>query len=490
MTAPAVSPPRPVRRALTVAQLVNRIQVALEESFPGRIWVEGELSSFKIGRGGHAYCCLRDDAAQVEAVVWGRTLAALPFAPADGMHVYALVRKVDFYGPHGRLRLQIDALEPQGVGALAKALEQLKLRLKGEGLLDDARKRPLPFLPRTVGVATAANGAAIHDMLKVFRVRFAERRVLVRPCQVQGDGAAADIAAAIDDLNREGTSDVIIVGRGGGSVEDLWAFNSEVVARAIARSRIPVVSAVGHESDWTLADLVADARAATPTAAAQRVMPERAALQATLEDLAKRLDGAIRRRRELARRSIEGLGRVFAEPRRLLTDRQVKLDALADRARHALERSLTTRQARMSYLAVALRSAVPDSVELRAKLERSAIQMQAAIRRQVALVERDLSACAAEIDALSPLAVLGRGFAFARRTDGTIVRDATTLHPRETIELAFARGGASAEVLQVHAENASASATRVRGSIVERSRGEGGAGRAGALRAPCGEGRS
>jgi len=449
----------PARRAWTVTQLVRQIQVGLAESFPGRFWVEGELSGFKVARNRHAFCCLKDEDAQVEAIVWADRLEALPFTPADGMRVFALVRKVDFWAPTGRLRLQIDAFEPAGVGALARALEQLKARLQAEGLFDEARKRPLPFLPRTVGIATAASGAAIHDMLEVLTARFSRRRILLRPCRVQGEGAPADIAAAIDDLNRDGSSEVIIVGRGGGSVEDLWAFNSEAVVRAIARSRIPVVSAVGHESDFTLADLVADLRVPTPTAAAQRVMPEHAALEKQLATSAARLEGALDRRVELARSRLEGRERAFSDPRRLLVDRQRQIEALAARARIALGKLTPARRSRLDRAAAVLSGAVPDGSALRGQLERAGMRLVAAMGHRRAVVKQDVAARAAGLEALSPLAVLARGFALARRADGSIVRDAAVLSTGERMELRFARGGARVELLETVADIAPLVAT-------------------------------
>jgi len=453
--------PRPLRRAWTIGQLVAQIQVGLGEAFPARFWVEGELSGFRTIRGGHAYCCLKDRGAQVEAMLWSEAVAALRFTPADGMQVIARVKKVDFYAPSGRLRLQIEALEPQGVGALARALEELRRRLQAEGLFDEARKRPLPLLPRTVGIATAASGAVIQDMLRILGQRFAERRVLLRPCRVQGDGAADDIARAIDDLNRDGSAEVIIVGRGGGSAEDLWAFHSEIVVRAIARSRVPVVSAVGHESDVTLADLVADLRAPTPTAAAQRVMPERAVLEAELAKLRHRLLGALERQVERARARVATKEAAFGDPRRLARDRRLELEALAARSRVACGQSARRARRRLGHAAIVLRASLPDSSALRARLERLALRLVAAMRSCRVDSGARLAARAASLDALSPLAVLGRGFALARLDDGTIVRDGGLLRGGDHLDLRFARGKARAEVIEASSEKAPASEAAV-----------------------------
>jgi exodeoxyribonuclease VII large subunit len=438
---------RPQRRSITVRELVGRLQLTLAERFPQRFWVEGELSNVKPARNGHTWCCLKDGDAQLEAVIWRDDARALPFAPADGMHVLALVRRIDLYGPTGRLRINIERLEPQGIGALYRALEERKARLAAEGLFDEARKRPLPFLPRAVGVATAATGAAVRDVLQVLAQRFAARRVVVRPCRVQGDGAAADIAAALDDLNRDGTVDVIIVGRGGGSIEDLWAFNEEVVVRAIARSRIPVVSAVGHETDWTLADFVADLRVPTPSAAAARVMPERREIEESLTRLRARLERALVHRVDRMRGRLAAADKVLADPRRLLTERQLRLETLARRAREGIRSLPLERRHRLDRLRARLGTKVPSTEARRRAVESLGHRMLHAFEKRLVTARHDVAAVSARLDALSPLAVLGRGFTLARREDGRIVRDAAEIAAGERLALRFARGEATVEVL-------------------------------------------
>jgi exodeoxyribonuclease VII large subunit len=450
----AAAAERPQRRSITVRELVGRLQATLAERFPQRFWVEGELSNVKPARNGHTWCCLKDGDAQLEAVIWRDDALRLPFSPADGMHVLALVRRIDLYGPTGRLRLTIERLEPQGIGALYRALEERKARFAAEGLFDGARKRPLPFLPRAVGVATAATGAAVRDVLQVLAQRYADRRVVVRPCKVQGDGAAADIAAALDDLNRDGTVDVIIVGRGGGSIEDLWAFNEEVVVRAIARSRIPVVSAVGHETDWTLADFVADLRVPTPSAGAARVMPERRELEENLVRLRGRLEHALVNRVERMRGRIAAADKVLADPRRLVTERRLRLETLARRAREAMRSLPVERRHRLERLRTRIGARAPSTeVRLRAVESLGRCMLHAFERRLVA-ARHDATAAAARLDALSPLAVLGRGFALARREDGRVVRDAVEVAPGERLALRFARGAAEVEVLETTPDGA------------------------------------
>ena len=259
-------------RVFTVTQLARRIRDTLDAGF-GSVWVSGEISNWKRAMSGHCYFSLKDDESRLDAVLFRTQARALVFQPDDGMQV-VVAGRAGLYPASGKLQLYVDAMEPLGLGALQRAFEQLKERLAAEGLFAIERKRPLPRFPRAIGIVTALRGAAIHDMLTTLARRWPLARVLVRPVRVQGDGAAADVAAAIGDLNRVPGVDVLIVGRGGGSLEDLWAFNEEVVARAIVASAVPVVSAVGHEVDFTIADFVADLRAPTPTAAAALVAPD------------------------------------------------------------------------------------------------------------------------------------------------------------------------------------------------------------------------
>src|SRR5207249_2072952 len=263
----------PAPRVLTVTQLAALVREALEGGV-GRVWVAGEISNLRPAPSGHVYFTLKDEQSQLGAVLFRSAAQTLAFRPADGMEVLVSAR-VGLYPPRGTLQLYVDTMEPRGLGALQLAFEQLKARLGAEGLFAAGRKRPLPRFPRAVGIVTALGGAVIHDMRTVLRKRWPACRIVVRPVRVQGAGAGREVAEGIEDLNRLGGLDVLIVGRGGGALEDLWAFNEEVTARAIAASAIPVVSAVGHEVDFTIADFVADARAPTPTAAAALVVPDR-----------------------------------------------------------------------------------------------------------------------------------------------------------------------------------------------------------------------
>src|SRR5436190_1447180 len=263
-------PSGPSRRVFTVTELTVRVRDLLEAEFV-EVWVEGELSNCRVWNTGHVYFTLKDRAAQLRAVIFRSALRYLKFKPADGLRIVARGR-VSVYEPKGEYQLVCEHMEPQGLGALQLAFDQLKARLQEEGLFDAARKRPLPALPRKIGIVTSLDGAAIRDIIKVLGRRYANAHIVIRPARVQGDGAAVEIARGIRAIGRVAAVDVVIVGRGGGSIEDLWAFNDEGVARAIAACPVPVISAVGHESDVTIADFVADLRAPTPSAAAEIVV--------------------------------------------------------------------------------------------------------------------------------------------------------------------------------------------------------------------------
>src|SRR5712691_8736350 len=284
------------RAVFTVSQLTERLRAVVEEQFPA-VWVEGEISNFRVFGSGHAYFTLKDEAAQVRGVLFRTRVRRLRFEPGDGQHVLAF-GSLEVYAQRGEYQLVVELLEPRGLGALQLAFEQLKQRLGAEGLFETARKRPLPPFPRKIGVVTSPSGAAIRDILRIIGRRFAGLHIVLAPCRVQGEGAAEEIAQGIVGLNRLGGVDVIIAGRGGGSLEDLWAFNEEVVARAIAGSKIPVISAVGHEVDVTIADFVADLRAPTPSAAAELVVREKQAIVDGLADLRHRLHRSMGRRLE------------------------------------------------------------------------------------------------------------------------------------------------------------------------------------------------
>src|SRR5216684_3755323 len=281
------------RRVYTVSELTGQIKGTLEGAFPA-VWVEGEISNLRMPSSGHAYFTLKDEGAQLSAVLFRGRGRRVRFEPEDGMHVLAF-GGLDVYAARGQYQLVVELMEPQGLGALQLAFEQLKRKLEAEGLFDEGRKRKLPVFPRVIGIVTSPTGAAIRDMLNIIGRRFGDLHILIAPVRVQGDGAPGEIIQALLNLQAVAELDVIIVGRGGGSIEDLWAFNDEGVARAIVDCRVPVVSAVGHEIDVTIADLVADARAPTPSAAAALVVPKKLDLLMAVDDRRRDLVSALRR---------------------------------------------------------------------------------------------------------------------------------------------------------------------------------------------------
>jgi exodeoxyribonuclease VII large subunit len=395
-------------RPLSVTQLTLQIKDLLEGSFPS-VWVSGEISNLSRPQSGHVYLTLKDDQSQVRAVVWRSTAQRLRIDLHDGLEVICQ-GGLDVYAPRGSYQLVIRELHAKGMGALEQALRRLQKKLAAEGLFDPVLKKSLPRYPRRIALVTSPTGAAIHDFLQVLRRRAAGIEVLVVPVRVQGEGAASEIADGIRQVNRLKTKiDVIVAGRGGGSMEDLWAFNEEVVVRAIFESRIPVVSAVGHEIDVTLSDLAADVRALTPSEAAERVVPDTTELASALNGLQRRLLGALRGQATAARSRLDALAnrRVLRRPYDHIRDHQRRLDDLGERGLRA-------------------------------------IQNLAELARQRS------AALAAQLDSLSPLGVLGRGYSLTRRVaDGQVIRDSARLKLGERIVTRFHRGEAVSRVEEV-----------------------------------------
>lgn len=389
---------------LRVSELVAGLRGLLEHRV-GRIWVAGEISNLRSAPSGHAYFTLKDDAAQIRAALFRSDARRLAFAPEEGLEVLAYAEPT-VYEPRGELQLLVRHLEPRGRGALQLAFEQLRARLEAEGLFDPARQRPLPLLPRAVGVVTSPRGAALHDVLEVTARRFPSVPLVIAPTRVQGEGAEVEIVAALAAVQTRPDVDVILLVRGGGSLEDLRPFNTELVARALRAARVPVVSGVGHEVDVTIADLAADARAPTPSAAAALAVPDRAAL-------AHRLGRDARRLLAVARRALER-----AQDRHARVHEGLRAHAPTERLRAR-----------------------------RARLEAAARALESAARRAVERKGPALRAGAARLDALSPLAVLGRGYAIAQRAEsGAIVRRAAELAPGDRLRLRFGEGELAATV--------------------------------------------
>ena len=438
------------RRALSVSELTDRLQGVLEtELFD--VWVEGEVSNLKIASSGHWYFSLKDDKAQVRAVVWGRDARLVRFRPKDGMRVLAR-GGLRVYPPRGEYQLSIQVLEPLGKGSLQQAFEELKEKLEKEGLFQPARKRALPMLPRCVGVVSSPAGAVIRDILRVLRRRYANIELLLYPARVQGEGAAEEIVKGLRVLNRLGGLDVIMLARGGGSIEDLWAFNEEKVARAIAASGIPVISAVGHETDFTIADFVADLRAPTPSAAAEIVVQAKDDLLARLAGLDQRRDAALRLQLARVRGRVEAAAahRVFAAERGRLRVLGQRVDEQVGRAQRGLVRRTERAREHLGRLHDRLEAFRIDRVlaERRERLSRGSERLESALRGELERRRTRLQHVAAALDALSPLAVLGRGYAVVFDESGSrVVRDAGEVTPGQDLRLRLQRGALRARVV-------------------------------------------
>ena len=388
----------------TVSELTSEIKDLIEGNLP-EVWVHGEVSNCLKASSGHVYLTLKDEKAQLAAVVWRNTAAKLRFDLHDGLQVVA-GGSVEVYAPRGSYQLIIRQLIPHGVGALELAFRQLHAKLAAEGLFDPRRKRPLPRFPRRIALITSPVGAAVRDLIQVITRRWQATNIVIVPVKVQGDGAAAQIAAALQNVHRIPEADVVICGRGGGSQEDLWAFNEEVVARAIAACRLPVISAVGHEIDVTIADLVADVRALTPSEAGERAVPDRADVRHALDSLQQRLATGLRERAAKARLKLEALAsrRVFARPFQRVHDEMTRLDDFESRLRRA-------------------------------------------VRQRSAAARQQLDLAAATLDALSPLKVLGRGYSITRKADSQeILRSAEQLAIGDQITTMLAHGQLTSRV--------------------------------------------
>lgn len=400
---------------LSVSQLNECVRAALENApLLRNVYVEGELSGVKLYASGHLYFSLKDADSTVSGVMFARQVAGLRFAPENGMRVI-LHGRISVYPPRGQYQLVADALVPAGAGDLAVAFEQLKAKLAAEGLFDESRKKPLPRYPRRIGVITSASGAAIHDIIRVARGRMPSVEILLFPSEVQGARAPRYLASGVRYFNSpavrsdpEQAVDVIIIGRGGGSAEDLWCFNDETLARTIAASELPVVSAVGHEVDFSISDFVADRRAATPSAAAEMVTPDRGDLSRQLGGLSVRLDTALDTRLTRERRRLAELAgrRVLSAPEGVILRRREQLSPLSHRLETAIQRVLESRGQEQARLC-------------------------------------------GQLEALSPLAVLGRGYTLVRGADGRLIPRAAALAVGDTVTVQFSDGAAEARVERI-----------------------------------------
>ncbi|MGY8769291.1 MAG: exodeoxyribonuclease VII large subunit [Pirellulales bacterium] len=389
---------------LSVSQLTQLVKGTLEMAFPS-VWVSGEISNLAQPRSGHVYLTLKDDNAQIRGVMWKGTASKLSFDLEDGQQVICR-GEIDVYAPRGSYQLVIREVEPQGLGALQLALKKLQQKLQAEGLFDPAHKKPLPKFPKTIAVVTSPTGAAIRDFLEVLRRRWPGVRVIIIPAKVQGQGAAKEIAAGIKQANQLAERpDVMVVGRGGGSLEDLWCFNEEAVVRAIFASEIPVISAVGHEIDVTLSDMVADRRALTPSEAAELVVPSADEVQTQLETLKHRLLTSLSTKSQAARNRLDQLAssRVFRKPFEVVQQHSIHLDEL-------------------------------DT------------QMRKSMQRIVEQKRQQLSTEAARLEALSPLGILARGYSVTRTDNGEVLKSADDVQSGDKLETILEQGRVSSTV--------------------------------------------
>ena len=439
--------PRPTtadhRRVLTVTELTVRVRDALEVQI-GEVWVEGELSNCRLWNTGHLYFTLKDSSSQLRGFMFKSALRYLRFKPADGTRVIARGR-ITVYEPKGEYQLVCEHLEPQGLGALQLAFEQLKRRLDADGLFDPSRKRPLPALPRKIGIVTSLDGAAIRDIIKVLRRRYANAHLVISPARVQGADAAPEIARSLRQIARVPGVDVVIVGRGGGSLEDLWAFNEEMVARAIARVPVPVISAVGPETDVTIADFVADVRAPTPSAAAELVVARKDEFCGRIDRLHDRLTAALRSRAQaLSRRVHIAAGRpAFAAFPARVAMRGRHVADLEHALKRTLRDTLSARSRRLLALERQLSTfdAGRRLAGIRSRLVDAGTRLRNAAARRHDRAQANLRTVVGRLETLSPLAVLGRGYAMAWDAGKTrIIRDPRTVRDGETIHVTVERG--------------------------------------------------
>ena len=452
--APPVSPPL-ARAVYSVTRLNREVRLLLERGL-SVLWVEGELSNLSQPSSGHWYFSLKDRDAQIRCAMFRQRNVHARFPLRNGQQVLARGR-VSLYEPRGEYQMIVELVEEAGIGVLRREFERLKQQLAAEGLFDTARKRALPTLPRRIAVVTSSSGAAIRDILHVLRRRFPAVEVLLHPTSVQGAAAVPEIVAAIDLASARAECDVLIIARGGGSLEDLWAFNDEAVARAIARCAIPVVSGVGHEIDFTIADFVADVRAATPSGAAEMVVPEASAWMAVLRRLEHRLAAAARRQMSDERERLTSvLNRLrLTHPGVRLAQGSQRLDDLEQRLASALEMSWQRQRHRLAEASARLARVTPALRvrDLRASGDALGERLVHAMRALVVRAGARLSLAARTLDAVSPLATLARGFAIATRAaDGALITDVQSVAPGDEVDTRVAHGSFRSRILHCRRE--------------------------------------
>ena len=431
----------PFRHILTVSELTQEIRDILEMKFPD-IWIEGEISNLRIPPSGHIYFTLKDDFSQIRAVLFRTQARALRFILEDGLHVICRGR-VSLYERRGEYQLVLQEAEPKGIGALQLAFLQLKERLEKEGLFDPIRKRPIPTVPQTIGIVTSPTGAVIKDMLHIIHRRFENTAILLYPVRVQGDGASVEIANAIEDFNKWMNVDVIIVGRGGGSLEDLWPFNEEIVARAIYRSKIPIISAVGHETDYTISDFVADLRAPTPSAAAELVVKDKREMKNTLHYLETRLEGQMIQIFQGNRTNLYHLKKMLIDPKKKVEEYFLRVDDLVNRFRVLTSWILRRKKERSLHLneRLYLQNPIQRVKGLRLVVSETTRRYGQIVRHILEIQKQKLAGFLGKLGSLNPFAILQRGYSITRRLPSLqILRDVGLVKEGDKVEVKLHRG--------------------------------------------------
>jgi exodeoxyribonuclease VII large subunit len=431
----------PLRYILTVSELTREIKDILEDRFPD-VWVEGEVSNLRIPPSGHIYLTLKDDFSQIRAVLFRMQARTLRFAPEDGLHIICKGR-VSLYEKRGEYQLILELIEPKGIGALQLAFLQLKEKLEKEGLFEPAQKKPIPMVPQKIGIVTSPTGAVIQDMLHILKRRFENLQILLFPVRVQGEGASPEIAEAIEYFNKFTEVDVIIVGRGGGSLEDLWSFNEEVVARAIYQSKIPIISAVGHETDYTIADFVADLRAPTPSAAAELAVKDKKEIKNILNYLGGRLESQMLQFLQGYQIHLSHLIRIFKEPEKKIEEYFLRVDDLVNRLRLLSSWTLKRRGEKCLHLTESLliRNPVQRVKSLRLFISEERKRLGQEIRYSIEIQRHRMKGILGKLDSLSPISILQRGYSITRKLPSLqILRDASHVKEGDKVEVRLYQG--------------------------------------------------
>jgi exodeoxyribonuclease VII large subunit len=425
----------------TVSELNANIKALLEESFPF-VWICGEISNFRQPFSGHSYFDLKDDSCLIRAVMFRAQLRQLKFEPEDGMSITGMGR-ISVYEPRGTYQIILEYLEPSGIGALQVAFEKMKARLSAEGYFDPAHKQALPFLPRKISIITSPTGAVVHDIIQIIDRRFANVQLEIIPVKVQGEGAQDEIVAAIELANARFDADVIILTRGGGSIEDMQAFNSEAAAEAIFCSKIPIISAVGHETDFTIADFVADLRAPTPSAAAELVVPEKTELMRRCADLSSALESSIYRYIDRLRLKLDSISKRLIDPKKKIQDLRLRIDDFTARLNRLILSAAGIKRERLFWWSERLIANNP-LIQIKKDIEKLEQNYSSLLKAFMLYLDNRRSRLRenhAKLSALSPVAILERGYSITRTIpEAVVVRDPQTVALNQVLEILVAKG--------------------------------------------------